>query len=204
MTARILGSLTLVLMGALWATVSSAQQDDTANYEGSVSCEIRGVSAASVDEGQHQRLAGVVGLPNEGDAVVIDYNLRVNRLGNRLVFRLFAPEAEDDDSIFTADVSDIGGENLAGGKLVTRQTDRSFSIQDRYTGIRAAQGETIYLRSYRSALQLRRYYKADWQGMYIRHGFAKELAYVATLRCQQSKDALSTFSEQVIEVFGKG
>lgn len=203
MSARIFGSLTLALTSVLWATVSFAQQDDRAIYEGSVSCEVRGVSAASIDEGQHQRLAGVVGLPNEGDAVVVDYSLGVNRLSNWLDFRLFAPEAVEEDSIFTADVSDIGGENLAGEKLVTRQTDRSFSIQDRYTEIRAAQGETIYLRSSRSALQLRRYYKADWQGMYIRHGFAKELAYVATLRCQQNEDALSTFSEQVIEVFGK-
>ena len=189
-----------LILALLVAPASFAQENNEVRYEDTVSCEVRGVSTVRVEEGEHATYSGVAGEPNEGEQVRLSYVVERKRYRNRVSMSLDAKTGTEDgyETHFFSFVTEYSDQDL-----VNRESDTSIFLEESDRKVGASVASTVSASYLGAELRLTRYYKADWQGLYIRRGFLENYVYVATLRCQQSEDKLTNFGEQLVEVFAE-
>ena len=175
-----------------------AQENGATSLAGTISCNVRSATAIEIDDGKSEKYSRFTDLPNKGEEILIDYS--VNHYES-------LQEASVSVSLYT-----IGGDEK---NYLSRVNFYALEISDQLSNgalyltgsehigrdMSMASNNFIMASNLMKRFRLRRYYKADWQGVYSQFGISSEYNYSMVFRCQQSSDALGDFIDFTISMF---
>jgi hypothetical protein len=175
-----------------------AQESGATGLAGTIACNVRNATAIEIDEGESETYARFTDLPNKGDEILIDYSVNYygSLQGASVSLNLYTNGGDEKDyltqvSFFALKITDQLSDNAL------------YLTDDQHIGRDMSMASNNYLMASNAMKQfrLRRYYKADWQGIYSEMGIFSEYNYSMVFRCQQSSDALSDFIDFTISMF---
>jgi len=158
-----------------------------ADEEGLMRCEIKSMGLETIEDGQPKSFTGYEDSEKVGDTLHFTY--QISSLTKVLMMKITHPQNEKSLNFTGA----YGFINL------NQNFSNTFTYEGKYN-----QGsfgkDFIRINSYGSELRMRRYYKSDWQGIFVRNNFAQEGIYYFTLDCRHSKDLIDEVYETISEL----
>lgn len=166
-----------------------------ANVEGQMNCNVKSNSVTTIEEGKYKEFSGYEDSFAVGDDLIIIYK---EMRGN---FTVTMEDPVRGDQFMTADVNKNFPERsfhepkYSEGILVRSKNDlfnpRFITSSPEFEMSIFANSEIISASNNLSSIELRRYYKNDWQGVFFNK--VKLKLQIATLDCRHTKDSLNTF-----------
>ena len=164
--------LTIVLI--LIPLVSSAEEA----IEGSLNCEVTYQNFVSVEDGKPKSYSGVEGEFEKGDTLKVSYRYSLGGL-------LFILEDQNRDKFIIYESKDRR-------ELIEPSSDNLAVYKDTI-GLSTISFGTDYIRHFDSIgeLAMKRYYKGDWEGIYVKTMPSIHSAQISTFDCRHTKDRVS-------------
>jgi CRISPR/Cas system-associated endoribonuclease Cas2 len=164
--------LTTVLI--LLPLISSADEA----IEGSMDCEVTYQNFVSVEDGKPKSYSGIEGEFEKGDTLKMSYRHSLGGL-------LFILEDQNRDKFIIYEFKDRR-------ELVKNSSDNLAVYKDRI-GLSTISFGTDYIRHIdpKGELAMKRYYKGDWEGIYVKTMPYVQSAQISTFDCRHTKDRVS-------------
>jgi hypothetical protein len=133
------------------------------NIEGLMDCTIKGIKIIKINEGIHEEFSGVEGVSAAGDKFTISYkNTKTSH------FSLIMPTFWESNHIFSFFI--IKENASVGYNRATKNREAMMYLRDKNEVNQIAWNyDVIYADNTNNSLTLRRYFKNDWNGLYVNH-----------------------------------
>ena len=183
------GMKKLLLISLLFSfSLDSKAQDSIVEYKGLMQCEIKSMTLETIADGKPMVFSSYEDSEKVGDILHFTYN--TNKNTKSLLMNLKHPQNEN--------ALNWGG--LYKMRGLEKNFSNTFTYDDDFD--KGSFGKDyIRIKSVTSELRMSRYYKSDWNGIYIRKLiFGKDQGiYYFTLDCRHSSDLIDEVYEMISE-----